>query len=164
MRKLFAQFAGRQAHPLVQFIKYGICGAGATLVDILVFYLLAWKLIPALGLEDPVVQLFGLQVEAIDDALRSRHFIFDKAIAFVFSNLFAYVTNVLWVFQSGRHGRHKEILLFYAVSTMSFIVATFIGWFLIHTFHFQTTIAYAANVAASVLINYAGRKFLIFKG
>ena len=54
-------------------------------------------------------------------------------------------------------------MLFYAVSLASFCVATFVGWFLIQVFHFQTSIAFAANVVVSVLINYAGRKFLIFK-
>ncbi len=44
----FQQFLQRDAGPVVQFIKYAIAGGSATGVDVLVFYLAAWKLIPAL--------------------------------------------------------------------------------------------------------------------
>ncbi len=48
MDDILQQFLQRDADPVVQFIKYAIAGGSATGVDVLVFYLVAWKLIPAL--------------------------------------------------------------------------------------------------------------------
>ena len=76
----------------------------------------------------------------------------------------SYILNVLFVFKSGKHKRHHELLLFYAVSVVSLILATFGGWVLINTFGLGTTWSYVVKMVASVLINYAGRKFFVFKG
>ena len=85
-------------------------------------------------------------------------------VTFLFSNATAYVVNVLWVFTPGRHSKGKEIALFYAVSGASFAIGTGLAWTLIRGIDMPTTYAYLVNVVASVLINYAGRKYFIFKG
>ena len=38
---------------LIQFIKYGIAGGLATVVHMFVFFLMAWKVCPALTAKDP---------------------------------------------------------------------------------------------------------------
>ena len=43
MHALLQQFCQRRASPAVQFIKYGLCGVAAVLVNMAVFYLLAWR-------------------------------------------------------------------------------------------------------------------------
>jgi putative flippase GtrA len=68
------------------------------------------------------------------------------------------------VFETGRHARRKEIALFYAVSLTSLALGTGLGAGMIRYGGVSTTLAYAANVVASVLINYAGRKFWVFRG
>jgi putative flippase GtrA len=150
--------------PVRQFIRYAICGGLATGVDILVFYALAWRAIPALLVTDPMVRLLDLNVVAIDSSQQVRNYVICRTISFVFANLVAYGTNALWVFETGRHARRKEIALFYAVSLTSLALGTGLGAGMIRYGGASTTLAYAANVVASVLINYAGRKFWVFRG
>ncbi|MCX5795910.1 MAG: GtrA family protein [Elusimicrobia bacterium] len=163
-RRLWEQCLRRDAHPLVQFAKYAVCGVLATAVDVLVFYLAAVLLLPALNPGDPAARLLGLHTAAIPEGVRSAHYVWDKVIAFMFSNLTAYVANVLWVFTRGRHSKAMEFALFYAVSAASFAIGTALGWALIQWTGLPTTYAYAANAAASLAINFAARKFIVFKG
>jgi len=158
------QFTGRQAHPAVQFVKYSIAGAVATLVDVLVFYVCAWMIFPALGNDDIAVRLLSLPVRAVSESLRSRNFVIDSIIAFLFSNLTAYLINIVWVFTPGRHRRHVEIALFYAVSVSSIAIGTGVGWMLITVLGMSTTSSYVAKMVAAVMINYVCRKYLVFRG
>ena len=161
---MLRQFSRGETHPAIQFVKYAIGGALATAVEILVFYLVAIWLLPALGPGDPAARLLGLHVAPLAEAARSAHYVGGKAIAFVFSNLAAYVVNALWVFTPGRHSRKVEFALFYALSATSFTLGTALAWLLIKWTGLPTTYAFAANGAASIAINYAGRKFVVFKG
>jgi putative flippase GtrA len=163
VKHILKQFLQREAHPIIQFIKYGICGGLATAVDVLLFYFLAWKVFPALGQNDPFARLTHLAVQVVDETVRSRHYLVNRGIAFLFSNFTVYIANRLWVFHPGRHSQWKELLLFYAVSIASFLLGTGLGWVLIAVFGLSTTLAYVANMAASVMINFAGRKHFVFK-
>ena len=162
---IIAQLTSRHAGPLIQFIKYGLSGGVAVAVHITLFHLLAWKLLPALQPKDPFVALLKLRVrEDISDAVRSRNSMIDNAIAFVFSNLTAYVLNILWVFEPGRHGLVVELLLFYAVSGFSMVLGTSLMGFLIRRFGMRTTFAFAANLLTALIFNFVLRKYFIFKG
>ena len=161
---LWARLLRRDAHPLVQFSKYAAAGVLATAVDVAVFCFVAIAFLPALNPQDPVARLLGLQLSPLAESVRSSHYVWDKVIAFLFSNLTAYILNILWVFIPGRHKRSVELALFFALSLTSFIVGTALGWLLIRSAGLPTTYAYLANGAAALAINYAGRKFLIFKG
>ena len=152
------------AHPFIQFIKYGIAGGLATVVDVVVFFLLAWQFIPALTSGDPLVKLLGIAVTPVSEAARGTNYVIDKSLTFLVSNLVAYLANILFVFKPGRHSRLVEFLLFYLVSGISFALGTGLGWALVHYGHFSTTIAFLANLIAALAINYVCRKFLIFKG
>lgn len=159
------QFLDRDsAGPLVQFIKYALAGGVATVVDVAVFYLVAWKFIPALQETDPVVRLLKLKVHPVTEAQRSVRFVYITAIAFLFSNLTAYLINIFWVFQPGRHVWWVELLLFYAVSGISLFLGGSLGWVLIKWFHLSTTASYLCKMIASLMINFVCRKFIIFKG
>jgi putative flippase GtrA len=164
MKHILKQFFQREAHPVVQFIKYGIAGGLATAVDISVFYFLSWKVFPALTADDAVVRMLGIPITLIDELTRSHHYLLNKTITFFFSNLTAYIVNILWVFHPGRHKKWVEFVLFYAVSIVSFVLGTFLGWFVITFFGMTTTAAYVANLFASLMINYACRKYWVFKG
>lgn len=164
MKKHITAFLAEKDNPLVQFLKYGICGGIATGVDMMAFFLLAWFAFPALAQDDVLVKLFNLSPEPITEAIRGRNFIIDSVLCFMVSNMTAYILNVLFVFKSGKHKRHHEMLLFYAVSTVSLILATFAGWLLISVFGLGTTWSYIAKMGAALMINYAGRKFFIFHG
>jgi putative flippase GtrA len=164
MNDLLQQFKQRDAGPLVQFIKYGISGGVATAVHICLFYLLAWKLMPALSGNDVVAGLLHMPVQEVSDAIRSRNSMIDNFLAFLVSNLTAYILNILWVFKPGRHHPVVEIAMFYAVSGVSIFVGTSIMGFLIRYYGMMTTVAFCANLVSALLINYAMRKFVIFKG
>jgi putative flippase GtrA len=164
LKSLLRQFSRRDSTPLVQFIKYTLGGAVATGVDILVFYVLAIWVLPALTPEDPVARALGLRIAALAEGARSARYVWDRIITFVFSNYTAYAINIRWVFTPGRHSKAVEVALFYAVSIASFGLGTGLGWLLIRATGMDTTYAYAANIVASVAINYACRKYFVFKG
>ncbi|MDP2990779.1 MAG: hypothetical protein Q8O57_09475, partial [Kiritimatiellota bacterium] len=89
MDGIWKQFTRREASPLIQFIKYAICGGGATTVHVIVFFLLAWLIIPALNDQDIVVRLLHLSAGDISDAVRARNAMINNALAFILSNLTA---------------------------------------------------------------------------
>ena len=155
---------GREAGVLIQFIKYGVCGVAATSVHIVLFHLLAWRMFPALQENDWAVKLFRLTVRAVDDAVRSRNSMINNVITFVFSNLVAYILNILWVFERGRHNLIIELILFYLVSGVSLAASTPIMGYLIKRFGVRTTYAFGACIVVSVMVNFVLRKFVIFAG
>ncbi len=164
MHALFQQFCQRQASPLIQFIKYAISGGVAVAVHTVVFSLLAWLMIPCLAPGDPVVRLFGLAAQPMDDALRAQRATLNNSIAFLFSNLAAYLLNIYWVFEPGRHHKAIEVVLFYLVSGASFVIGSGLMYGLINHLSFSTTLAFGANIIVAALVNFAARKFFIFKG
>lgn len=153
-----------KSNALIQFIKYGISGGVATVVHIIIFHIVAWKIFPSLQKQDLVVALLGLSVTEVDVATRSINSMLANGTAFICSNLVAYLMNILWVFEPGRHNRFVEITLFYAVSGTSVAIGTALMGFLIRYFGMQTTYAFSANIVSAVMINYVMRKFIIFKG
>jgi putative flippase GtrA len=167
MKKHIQAFLSEKDNHLVQFIKYGLCGATASVVDIAVFFLFAWLVFPALTASDPFTKLLGLfhfDVRTVSESLRLRNYWIDKSICFIFSNFTAYILNVRFVFKAGKHKRHHELMLFYAVSLVSFFIGTYVGAWLIQGFGLATTYSYIAAMISALLINYAGRKFFIFHG
>ena len=155
---------GHDAHPVVQFIKYGFVGGLATGISIVVFYALSWTFLPCLTPDDIMVRLLGLTVEPITEAVRKWNAFFCSGIGFVISNVICYILNRLFVFRPGRHHVVKEFLLFFGVSGLSWAIGVGIQTKLIAFWGVQTTLAFAANILVALLINYAMRKYVIFKG
>jgi len=149
---------------LLQFLKYALAGGLATLTHIVIFHLAGWKLFPVLQERDHAVRMFGLATVAVDDTRRARNSVFCNCIAFLIANMVAYITNILWVFQTGRHSFLVEILLFYTVSGISVLLGTMLMGTLIKRFGILTTWAFGANICTAVMINYILRKFYIFAG
>ncbi len=149
---------------LIQFIKYAFAGGLATLTHLCLFHLLAWKCFPALQEKDPFVRFFKIKTGKIDDQYRSRNSMIANVLSFMLANLVAYITNVLWVFEAGRHHISIEILLFYAVSGISLFLGTVLMGVLIRRCGVLTTYAYGVNIFTAVMINYVVRKFFIFNG
>ena len=148
MNSVFQQVADRGPLPVVQFVKYSLCGGLATAVDFFLFFILSIFVLQAVAPDDTFVVLWGqiydvcverfpglveiewlkplfhFDVDPLDDTRRTIRAAINKTIAFVFSNFTAYITNILWVFESGRHSRRMELGLFYAVSGTSYVVGT----------------------------------------
>ncbi|MCL1920447.1 MAG: GtrA family protein [Kiritimatiellaeota bacterium] len=155
---------GHDVHPVVQFIKYGFVGGMATGINILVFFALGWTLLPCLTEDDIMVKLLGLTVEPVTEAARQWNAGFCSGAGFVVSNTVCYILNRLFVFKPGRHSMMKEFALFFAVSGVSWAIGTAIQTQLIAAWKIQTSIAFGTNIFTALLINYAMRKFVIFKG
>jgi putative flippase GtrA len=158
------QFIGDEAGNIFQFIKYAISGCIAVSVHIAVFHFVAWKVFFALQADDWFVKLLHLPMQELDDATRARNSMKGNAIAFVISNLVAYLINIHWVFVPGRYHWIIEISLFYLVSGIAIVIGTAMMGFLIRRFGMLTTYAFGANIFAAFMINYGMRKFFIFKG
>ena len=87
-----------------------------------------------------------------------------RTIGFFLSNALCYLLNRWFVFKPGRHHWAVELLLFFAASGFSMLVGSTVQTVLIGKFGFQTSVSFAANIVASLLINFVARKFFIFKG
>ena len=69
-----------------------------------------------------------------------------------------------FVFVPGRHGRKKEFLLFIVASLVAFLIGTPLGSLLIKQYGINNWFALGATITVLVMVNYACRKFIIFKG
>ena len=140
-------FLRHDTHPFLQFVKYGIAGVIATLVTIITVKVLQYTVLP---LEENL-----------------WNFTYAMTVAFFLSGTVAYFLNVWFVFEPGKHSRGKECFYFFAVAGFAFGIGTPLGQFLIHHFHWvgvKSNIALGLSIVTSVMVNYACRKFLIFKG
>ena len=157
-------FLSPNAGPAAQFIKYAICGGIAATTHIVLFHLIGWRLIPCLQMNDPFVKYLHLHVPHIELNRRARNSMITNILGFMVSNFVAYLLNIFFVFKTGRHHWLVEFALFYAVSAVSLAIGTtMMGW-LIRRFGLMTTVAFGTNLVAALLINFAMRKFVIFKG
>jgi putative flippase GtrA len=163
MISLLDQFKSRQHGAAVQFVKYAISGGVATAVHVTLFYLAAYAILPALNQNDVVCRTLNLQVPPVTDAIRARNATINNVVVSIFSNLTAYLINIGWVFESGRHARWLEVGYFYLVGALSMVTGTALMGFLIHTVGITTTHAFVINSAVALVINFLLRKFFIFK-
>lgn len=158
------QLSQRKASLPIQFVKYSISGCVAVAVHVVVFYLFSWLILPALESDDIAVKILQLAVADVNDSLRARNAMINNCLAFLFSNLVAYILNISWVFESGRHNRWVEIIMFYAVSAISVAIGTAVLGLLIKYIGSSTTLAFAADIIAAAMVNFVVRKYYIFKG
>lgn len=156
-KTILARIRQRKVPPLIQFAVYGLCGGLATAVYLGISLLLSSTVIPAMD---------GMTVdgEPITDALRARNLLINNCIAFSIANIVAYVSNVLVVFETGRHHPVLEFLYFTTVSFLSFAVSQIAGPWLVSHFGISTKLALLSNVVASALLNFVFRKYFVFKG
>ena len=140
---------GRDAPVIVQFIKYGFCGCVALLVYLTVVFLL--------------VRAFPERVsDLLDDGVRAVNLNIFQAIAFVPSNVVAYLLNRAFVFTPGRHPTHREFTLFVIVAVVSSGVGLLATDILVRLFSAPNWTGTASSVVSSALMNFVCRKFLVF--
>ena len=150
-RTILARMNARDTHPLIQFMKYGICGVASLIIGQGIWLALSIWVYPALD-------------SGIPKEVRALHSTYNNMISFFFGNLFAYVTNSLWVFTPGRHHRVMEFIYFTLISTLGFVIGLSFGPLLIQIYGINTLLAQLMTVFSSVLVNYVCRKFFVFKG
>ncbi len=145
----FVWIKGKDAPPLVQFVKYAFCGGVAFVVHNGVAYLLSRTVFPAF--------------DGLSAAELSKNQIHANLVALAVSNVVAYVTNVLWVFTGGRHSRAKEFFLFSLVNAISGVAGIFAGPALRDNLGTNWWIAQASLIVTSTLVNFVCRKFFVFQ-
>jgi putative flippase GtrA len=155
-KTIFVRIRAREVPPLIQFMVYGLCGGLSTVVFVTLTIYLSYYVFPAMD---------GMIVDGkpITDDLRAHDLLINNTIAFAIANIVAYVTNILFVFKTGRHHPVMEFLYFTAGSTVSFVISQFAGPWLVHNYGLPTSIAIITNITASLLLNFAIRKLFVFK-
>lgn len=159
-------FLGRKECPYTQFVKYVFCGGISVVVDMSVFYLLAWLVFPCLQAEDPatkILEWLGFAMREVSPETIVKNYWIIKIFCFFASNITVYVLNVLYVFEAGKHRKHHEVLLFFSISLFVFLGGTWLGTILIKTFGWHTTYAYMFVLFLGIFTNYALRKTVVFK-
>ena len=144
----FKKLVNNKTHMPLQFLKYGLAGVVATATHIACFTALNETLLPA--------------DSAIAGTERGWNFLFSNAISFVLANVVAYLANRAWVFQPGRHRMQKEILLFFFLAAVAFLIGTPLGSVLVAHYPVNEYAVYAVVIALSVLTNFFGRKYWVF--
>lgn len=147
----------KDAHPFIQFLKYGFCGCGAVVVYQATFGLLGHSIFP--HFEGSTTDGITLSLEQ-----RKHFFVLASACGFVLSDLFAYAANLLWVFQGGRHHRAVEFLLFSGVALVGWLAGMIPGYLAFGGAHAGSWTASGIVTITSVMVNYLCRKLLIFRG
>lgn len=149
----------------LQFIKYVLCGGISVAVDQLAFYLLGWLVWPCLRVSDPVAKLLswaGATLHEVSESELHRNYWFTKSACFLASNAVVYLLNVWFVFESGRHHRSLEILLFFGFSLVQFLYIA-LGAVLIDRCGWEVTYANVTILILGIITNYFARKKIVFR-
>ncbi len=136
----------RDAHPLIQFFKYGICGVAAVTTQVLFFNFFS-KWFP---------------FEVADVSVRTQNFLTANLLAFPISNAVAFFSNRLFVFTPGRHRPSVEFAIFTGISLVSFLIGVLLSQWLIPKFAIGKGVAEGSFVLTSAVVNFVCRKFLVF--
>jgi putative flippase GtrA len=155
-RTIFADACSRDAHPLIQFFKYALCGAAAAITHNGILAVLSVTIFPAGK---------GMIVDGmvLDEAVRNTNLIINNTLAWPFGSLVAYYLNILFVFTAGRHSKLMEFLLFMVVSAVGFFPGILVVNWLAGHLHLSSTLAQLGFILTSVMVNFLSRKFIIFK-
>jgi len=132
-----------------QFFRYLVVGVAGTAIYAAIFALLNETVFSA--------------DDALNEYTRGRNYIFSNSAAFLFSSIFVYMKNKSWVFEGGNRSRHGEIMLFYGVALLAYLIGTPAGTWLIAKHGWNEYFALVVTVGASVLVNFVGRKLLVFR-
>ncbi len=153
---IWRAFNRRDSHPLLQFLKYGLCGGLAVIVHNGVFAGLGYTLLPA---------FHGMLVdgEMITLAERRPNFIYCSVLGFLASNGVAYLTNLAWVFEGGKHHRLLEFFFFTSVSSIGFVVGMTLALVQMRQENSSSWLASIVLLITATMVNFVCRKFFIFQ-
>jgi putative flippase GtrA len=148
LKTIIAKFNERETHPVIQFIKYGVCGALATVIFSIV-YLVMTHFFPG----DPHAETWE----------KFRETLLPTAVAFCFANAVVYWLNTRWVFVQGRHSPLMEFLWFTMVNMPGAVGGALVQGLLVSHYGWTKPAALFGFLVPNILINYVCRKFFIFK-
>ena len=164
----FGKILSHDCGPFWQFVKYGVVGVMATVVQTAVFYLLAATVLKCLAPGDVAVEILGLPSAVFTGdepwyASRGSLAAVDTAAGFTVANVFCWLMNRAFVFRPGRFRWHVELGMFFGVAALATVIALGVMKVLIDSFGMMTTLAVVVEVVVSFVLNFFARKFLIFR-
>jgi len=164
-----SRIISRDSGPFWQFVKYGAIGVASTLVQLVVFYILASTFLKCLGPDDWAVKFLGLpsaEFAGAEPWYVSRGMLASAATAmgFTVANVFCYIMNRTFVFTPGRFSWPVEFAMFFAAAAFATLIALAVMKILIDFFGVMTSLAVVVEVAVSFIVNFFVRKHVIFKG
>ena len=168
MCKCLSKILSRDSGPFWQFVKYGAIGVASTLVQLVVFYLLASTFLKCLGPDDWAVKILGfpsVEFTGAEPWYASRGMLASAgtAIGFTVANIFCYIMNRAFVFTPGKFRWQIEFAMFFAAAAFATFIALAAMKILIDFFGVMTSLAVVVEVAISFIVNFFVRKYLIFK-
>lgn len=125
---------------LFELFMYVVMGVMTTIINIVVFYLI-----------EGVLQL---------------NYIFANIVAWIFSVLFAYISNKKYVFAHEDNQETinvKEVMSFFSFRLLSLGIDTVVLFVLVKWLHQQPMIAKIISNVVVLIANYVFSKFIIFK-
>lgn len=169
LKERFRLWLSPDCGPFCQFVKYGVIGVLSTLVQLIVFYLLAGTCLKCLEASDWAVCYLGLPSVAFTGAepwFAARWFLaaIATALGFTIANVFCWLMDRLFVFKPGKFRWYVEFGLFYSAAAAAVVIALGIQSALIAWCGMMTSAAAFIEIIVSFLINFFTRKFFIFKG
>jgi len=144
----FYYLKSKEAPFVVQFAKYGFCGVVATVSHTAMAWWFSRHWYPAFD-------------GAPSEVLKWNQ-IYANLWALPVGNVVAYVTNAIWVFTGGRHGRWVEFGLFSLINVISGVAGIFGGPFLRDALGTGWWMAQLMLIVTSALVNFVCRKFFVF--
>lgn len=146
-----------------QIVKYGIIGALATAINIVVAEFCAALVWPCLGADDPLVRFCGFAPADLADGVRALRAVGCNLTGFLCANVACWALDRRYVFTPGRHRLLTEYLLFLSGSGFAALVGNAAIWALVRYAALATTYSFVVNVIVSVAVNFVVRKFVVFK-
>jgi putative flippase GtrA len=85
-----------------------------------------------------------------------------KTISYILGMIVAFILNRSWTFKSERKV-NKDVIRFIVVYTLSLFLNVSVNHGLLYLFPYAITIAFTIATGVSVITNYVGQKFWVFK-
>ena len=181
LKTILARIRARDVPGLVQFGLYSLCGGFATATFLVVVVALSKTVIPAYSdmkvATDPLVHFLGYSLfwpapssgafiilDHDHDNIRALNLFVNNCIGFSLANVVGYISNILIVFKTGKHHPVMEFIYFTVVSGTAFLISQIAGPWLVKEWGVPTNIAILTNLLTAMMLNFAGRKFFVFKG
>lgn len=132
-----------------QFVRYIIVGVFGTGLHAVVFALMNEL-------------VFG----GTDQSDQGLSYVLANTVAFIASSVTVFIANRFWVFSVGKGTRKsvaRELVLFYAIASVGWLLGTPLGAWLVSARDWNEYLALIVTLGASIGVNFTGRKYIVFR-
>ncbi len=91
------------------------------------------------------------------------HYLVAGTVSFVIATLINYILSLLWVFEGGRHARHKEVTLIYLVSVVGLLINLAALYLLVESLSVHVFVAKVLASLSAFIWNFSARYFWVFE-